>query len=115
MNSVYYLLRRLTQPAYRIRGVGLGRVCEAVRRWAARHASAAPLVIDDFRGDARFRCYLREHMGGQIFFRGAYSGDQLTLLERLLPSDGVFVDVGVRVGVNVGGNTWVGVTRACAG
>lgn len=98
MTTVYYLLRYLTRPAYRIRGVGLGRLCEAVRRWAARHASPSPLLISDFRGDARFRCFLREHMGGQIFFRGSYSGDQLTLLERLLDRDGVFVDAGANQG-----------------
>lgn len=98
MTFVYYFLRYLTQPAYRIKGVGLGRACEFVRRYAARHAPATPLLIDDFRGDARFRCFLGEHMGGQIFFRGSYSGDQLTLIEKLLDIDGVFLDVGANQG-----------------
>lgn len=98
MTDIYYMLRCLTQPAYRIRGVGLGRICESVRRWAARHAPQTPLLIDDFRGDAHFRCFLREHMGGQIFFRGSYSGDQLTLIEKLLDRDSVFLDVGANQG-----------------
>lgn len=98
MTDIYYMLRRLTQPAYRIKGVGLGRICEAVRRWAARHAPQTPLLIDDFRGNAQFRCFLREHMGGQIFFRGSYSGNELTLIEKLLNRDSVFLDVGANQG-----------------
>ena len=37
-------------------------------------------------------------MGNQIFFRGSYSGDQLTLLERVLEASSVFVDVGANQG-----------------
>lgn len=98
MTAIYYFLRRLTQPAYRIKGVGLGRICEIVRRTAARHAPQTPLLIEDFRSDARFMCYLNEHMGSQIFFRGSYSGDQLTILEKLLDVNGVFVDAGANQG-----------------
>lgn len=98
MTAIYYFLRRLTQPAYRIKGLGLGRICEVVRRTAARHAPQTPLLIEDFRSDARFMCYLKEHMGSQIFFRGSYSGDQLTILEKLLDVNGVFVDAGANQG-----------------
>jgi FkbM family methyltransferase len=98
MTSLYYMLRRLTQPAYRIKGLGLGRICEFVRRWVARHAPQTPLRIDDFRGDTKFECFLKEHMGGQIFFRGSYSGDQLTLIEKLLDRADVFLDVGANQG-----------------
>jgi FkbM family methyltransferase len=98
MNGIFYFLRIFTRPAYRIKGVGLGRVCEGVRRWASRHAPEAPLLIRDFRGTAMFKCFLSEHMGGQIFFRGSYSGDQLTLIERLLSEEGVFVDAGANQG-----------------
>jgi hypothetical protein len=98
MMSFFYFLRRVTQPAYQIKGVGVGRLCEIVRRLVARHAPSYPLQIDDFRGNTKFNCYLREHMGGQIFFRGSYSGDQLTLLERLLKADSVFVDAGANQG-----------------
>lgn len=98
MNGIFYFVRVFTKPAYRIKGVGLGRVCELMRRWAARHASQTPLVIRDFRGTASFRCFLKEHMGSQIFFRGSYSGDQLTILERLLDAHGVFVDAGANQG-----------------
>lgn len=98
MTGIYYMLRRLTQPAYRIKGIGLGRICELVRSWTARHAPQTPLMIDDFRGDAKFKCFLKEHMGGQIFFRGSYSGDQLTIIEKLLDKDSVFLDVGANQG-----------------
>lgn len=98
MNGIFYFLRILTRPAYRIKGIGLGRICEWARRWAARHASDTPLVIRDFRGTASFRCFLKEHMGSQIFFRGSYSGDQLTIVERLLDARGVFVDAGANQG-----------------
>lgn len=98
MSSVYYFLARFTRLAYRIRGIGLGRICELVRRMAARYGPPTPLIIDNFRGDCKFMCYLKEHMGSQIFFRGSYSGDQLTLLERLLNEYSVFVDAGANQG-----------------
>lgn len=98
MKAIFYALRRFTKTAYRIQGIGLGRACEFLRCWAARHAPETPLLVDDFRGDAHFRCFLREHMGGQIFFRGSYSGDQLTLLEHLLRESSVFVDAGANQG-----------------
>ena len=97
MNALY-LLRRLTIPCYRIKGIGLGRFCEMLRRLVARNVSNKPLLIDDFRGQAKLICHLREHMGGQIFFRGSYSGDQLSLLESLLEIDSVFVDAGANQG-----------------
>lgn len=98
MFDIFYFCRLLTQPAYRIQGLGLGCLCEIVRRYAAHHAPAEPLKIDDFRGAAKFNCYLQDHMGGQIFFRGSYSGSQLTLLESLLKVDSVFVDAGANQG-----------------
>ena len=98
MTLIYYFLRRLTRPSYRIRGIGLGRVCEFIRCTAAKYAPLEPLIVHDFRGSARFRCFLREHMGGQIFFRGSYSGDQLMVIEKLLGVDGVFVDAGANQG-----------------
>lgn len=98
MTSVYYYLRHFTQPAYRIRGIGLGRVCELIRRVAAKYAPPEPLIVENFRGDARFRCFLKEHMGGQIFFKGSYSGDQLELLEQILNKESVFIDAGANQG-----------------
>lgn len=98
MTQFFYLLRILTQPLYRIKGIGFGRLCEFVRLWAARHARSTSYVIKNFRGNASFRCFLQEHMGGQIFFKGSYSGCQLTLVERFLPNDGVFLDVGANQG-----------------
>lgn len=98
MTHIYYILRRLTQPAYRVQGLGLGRLCELVRRWAARNAPKTPFLIQDFRGDAKFLCFLKEHMGGQIFFRGSYSGDQLSMIEKRLDPHAVFLDVGANQG-----------------
>jgi FkbM family methyltransferase len=37
-------------------------------------------------------------MGSQIFFRGSYSGDQLTIVETLLGEHSVFVDAGANQG-----------------
>jgi FkbM family methyltransferase len=96
--TLFFALRRFTKVAYGIRGIGLGRLCEAVRRYASRRAPAEPIQIDDFRGSAKFLCYLRDHMGGQIFFRGSYSGNQLSVLERHLKRDSIFVDVGANQG-----------------
>ncbi len=98
MKFFFYILRFFTVPAYRIRGIGLGRLCEFIRRWSANYAPDAPLLIKDFRENAKFRCFLKEHMGGQIFFRGSYSGDQLILLEKLLKADSVFLDIGANQG-----------------
>jgi len=98
MTKIFYLLRYVTRPAYRVSGIGLGRVCEWIRRYAAKKCSRAPFLISDFRGNAKLKLYINEHMGGQIFFRGSYSGDQLDLLEKLLPVDGVFIDAGANQG-----------------
>jgi FkbM family methyltransferase len=61
-------------------------------------AGAGPVVIEDFDGQWRFECHLSEHMGAQIFWRGAYSGAQLRELHRYLPRDGVFIDAGANQG-----------------
>lgn len=96
--TLYFLVRKFTKAAYRVKGIGLGRLCEGIRRYASKHSPANPLVIDDFRGDAKFRCFLREHMGGQIFFRGSYSSGQLPILERHLNERSVFLDLGANQG-----------------
>ncbi len=98
MKRLFYLLRRFTTVAYRIHGIGLGRLCEMIRKWAARSAPAEPLLIQDFMGRGRFWCYLREHMGSQIFFRGSYSTDCLEVLRQRLKPDSVFLDIGANHG-----------------
>lgn len=98
MTLAYYALRQLTHRTYRIKGIGLGRLSELVRRMAAKYARQTPFLIEDFRGDAKFMCYLKEHMGGHIFFRGSYSEDQLLLMEKLVDSDSVFIDAGANQG-----------------
>lgn len=96
------LRRRLARMLYGMRGTGLPRLADALRRREAARARSAPgdvdVWIDDFRGALRFCCDLSEHMGSRIFFRGSHSGAQLDLVERLLEADSVFVDVGANQG-----------------
>lgn len=94
---MYYLLRKLTKILYKYQGTGLPRIAESIRMASARYGPRDPLLIEDFFG-ARFYCNLREHMGSQIFFRGAYSGGQLQVLKEQLPIDGVFLDIGANQG-----------------
>lgn len=91
-----YVLRRATIAGYRVRGIA--RFCEYIRRWVARHPPLKPLVIHDFRGNAKFVCYLSEHMGSQIFLRGSYSQYILQTVEKALKPDSIFVDVGANQG-----------------
>ena len=98
MKSTAYLLRKFTVRAYRTKGLGLGRLCDLIRRLSARCTSGAPLVIRDFQGTGVFACHLDEHMGSQIFFKGSYSTELLILLQRILPSNGVFIDIGANQG-----------------
>lgn len=98
MTNLLFLLRRFTTVAYRIRGIGLGRLCELIRKKSARLAPNEPLIIQDFMGRGKFRCYLREHMGSQIFFRGSYSTDCLAVLKHRLKPDSVFLDIGANHG-----------------
>lgn len=96
--SVMRVTRQLTMRAYPIRGIGLGRVCEAIRKRAAHSAPAQPVVVEDFQGHGRFACHVREHMGSHIFFRGAYSYHLLPILRAHLPENGVFLDIGANQG-----------------
>ena len=98
MKSIFFLLRRFTKVAYSVRGIGLGRVCEFIRRSVAKVAGEEPLLIVDFQGHGKFWCYLREHMGSQIFFRGAYSVDSLKVLASHLKQSSVFLDIGANHG-----------------
>jgi len=91
-----FLLRHATKVGYRVRGAA--RMCEYLRRWVARHPPKTPLVIHDFRGNAKFVCYLSEHMGSQIFLRGSYSQYILQAVEKALKPDSIFVDVGANQG-----------------
>lgn len=91
-------LRKVTMRAYPIRGVGLGRACEFVRRTVARYAGDEPVLVRDFQGSAAFLCYLKEHMGSQVFFRGAYSYTLMPLISKHLPDDGIFLDIGANQG-----------------
>ncbi|KAA6187313.1 FkbM family methyltransferase [Thiohalocapsa marina] len=95
-------LRLLARRLYPLRGTGLPRIAEYIRikvaGSAARGAWPHDVWIDDFCGHLRFRCDLSEHMGSQIFFRGAYSRGQLSILRQLLKPDSVFVDAGANQG-----------------
>ncbi len=91
-------LRPLTKWAYRQQGVGVARLADWVRVSASRRAPEGPLLVRDFAGSSLFECYLREHMGSQIYFRGSYSTEQLAALEHVLHGDDVFIDAGANQG-----------------
>lgn len=97
MDAIYHMLRRLTRILYKWEGTGLPRVAEWIRKAVARHGPEHHILIGDHWG-GRFFCNLREHMGGIIFFRGSYSRGHLDLLVRMLPVNGVFLDVGANQG-----------------
>ncbi|HEX6992800.1 MAG TPA: FkbM family methyltransferase [Gammaproteobacteria bacterium] len=97
-HQLLYAARKITKVAYRIQGIGLGRVCETIRSRVAKRWDGGRLEIDDFMGSLKFSCDLGEHMGSQIFWRGHYSGDQLELIGKYLPRGGVFLDVGANQG-----------------
>ncbi len=95
-------LRAFTQVAYRFNHTGLPRVAEWIRkattkRYLAKQASA-DIWISDFMGQLQFCCDLNDHMGSQIFFRGAYSYDQLKLIKKLFHEPYVFIDKGANQG-----------------
>ena len=56
------------------------------------------VTIEDFDGDMRFKCHLDEHIGGQIYWFGAYSLGQLRILDRILEDGMTFLDVGANQG-----------------
>jgi FkbM family methyltransferase len=98
MERIYRVARRLTKVAYRIKGIGLGRLCEMIRTSVARSSRGKVILIEDFMGSLKFYCELSEHMGSQIFWRGTYSGGQLKVLERYLRPGATFLDVGANQG-----------------
>jgi FkbM family methyltransferase len=55
-------------------------------------------LVDDFDGDLKFHCRLNEHIGSLMYWRGAYSWNQLPVLDRNLRDGMVFVDVGANQG-----------------
>lgn len=87
------VLRRLMRFLFRWRGVRV--IAHTIRRRLYRDAW---VWIDDFDGDLRFRCRLDEHIGSFMYWRGAYSWNQLRVLDGLLQDGMVFVDVGANQG-----------------
>ncbi len=93
------LLRWLASNGYRFRGTGLPRISDWIRRIVVQSEQSRDSVeITDFMGRLHFLVDLSEHMGSQIFFRGAYSLDQLLLLQGILTEESVFLDVGANQG-----------------
>ena len=72
--------RGWVRSLYACKGTGLPRIAEFIRKMQAKRHPMTEVVIDDFGGGARFSCRLGEHMGSQIYWRGAYSGAQLRVL-----------------------------------
>ncbi len=96
------LLRRIAHSLYLLQGTGLPRIADWIRRRAARRSQRpgfeSQFWIPDFMGTLNFRCDISDHMGSQIFFRGAYSADQLAFLKALLVDQFTFIDVGANQG-----------------
>lgn len=90
--------RNWVRGLYALRGTGLPRVAEFIRKTMAKRYPNTEMVIDDFGGGAKFVCYLGEHMGSQIYWRGSYSGSQLKVLASRLSPGGVFIDLGANQG-----------------
>ena len=83
---------------YALKGTGLPRLAELIRKIQAKRHPNAEIIIDDFGGDSKFACRLNEHMGSQIYWRGTYSGYQLDVLASCLRPGGVFIDLGANQG-----------------
>jgi FkbM family methyltransferase len=94
-NTGLLLIRYLTIPLEKVKGV---RILVNYWRIICAKIFRKTIIIDDFDGDLKFECVLNEHMSSQIFWYGAYSGAELRVLEKYLPADGVFIDVGANQG-----------------
>jgi len=92
MERIYRVARWFTKVAYRIEGIGLGRLCEMICTSVARSSKGKGVLIEDFMGSLKVYCELCEHMGSQIFWRGTHSGGQLKVLERHLRPGATFLD-----------------------
>ncbi len=68
---------------------------EPLRR-AMSHVKAGAVIRYD-RGQ-QLEVQLGEHMGSHLFWYGAYSRDVLAVLDRIVPTGGVAVDVGGNIG-----------------
>lgn len=87
-------LRPLVRAGHRLRGVR--RLSAAVlRRFAGR---SRVVELDDFDGDLRLRLDLADHIESQIFWYGTYSTALLTVWDKLVRPDSVFLDVGANIG-----------------
>lgn len=103
------MMRSVVRFMYKLNGSGLPRLAEAVRHYYARRHPEREVVINDFLGELKFACRLGEHMGSQIYWRGAYSGDQLQILKDLLAPGDTFLDLGANQGeFTVAAAAWVG-------
>ena len=89
--------RNWVRTLYAYKGTGLPRIAELIRKIQAKRHPNTEVIINDF-GGAKFVCRLSEHMGSQIYWRGAYSGAQLMLLSSQLQPESVFIDLGANQG-----------------
>lgn len=56
------------------------------------------MTLEDFDGDLRMLVDRAGHMGSAIYWEGYYSTNELAVVDRILPPDGVFVDGGAHAG-----------------
>jgi hypothetical protein len=92
-------LARFTRRVPRFRG--WHRLLEPLRlHYVRKYAGRADrwIVIDDFEGDLRMKLDRSALMASVIYWRGIHSYSEATLVRRLLPEDGVFLDIGANQG-----------------
>lgn len=87
------IVRRLVRILFRWKGARvLGHIVRQLSyqdKW---------ICIDDFDDNLKFNCRLNEHIGSHMYWRGAYSGSQLRVLDRVLQDGMIFIDVGANQG-----------------
>jgi FkbM family methyltransferase len=91
-------LRPISVIASQLRGTGLPRISEALRRRHQRRWHGGEVTIDDFQGGIRMAVDPAEHMGSYIYWFDAYSRGEIRLIRRLLQLGQCFVDVGANIG-----------------
>lgn len=89
---------QITRRMYRLRGTGIPRLADCVRRWFAHSKWQDIPVRTTHASGFEMICKPSTHMGGRIIFRGDYTADILGLVSRLVNPSSTFVDIGANQG-----------------
>jgi FkbM family methyltransferase len=91
-----------TRRILRFRGGGLCLpVVEKLRHHYAAYYHQKPtrwVVLNDFRAHLRLAVDRSTYIGSMIYWRGYHHARELTLLEKILSPDMVFIDIGANIG-----------------